>query len=543
MAKVKENDPTPKGSAANRYSQGRSYREPFLTRARLNASLTDASLFTYDDIDVGGGAGGDLQHPWTSLGAYLINNISSKLVLALFPVGLSFVRFEASRKVLAGLLDLEETQRGEAKTAIAKGLSVVERELVLAVAADGDHTVQTLTARRLIVGGNHGQEQLPDGRIRGIPLDRYVTFRDKKGDLIEFVVEDPVAWETLPDDIKEMITAKGHSGMETPAKSHEKTIRIYTRGRRLDEAGRWEVYEEVWGEEVPGSRATFDKDAMPFSFLGINFLEGEHYSRAYVDSYISDLQMFDGLSEVVFEGSAAAALLFRLVRPGSSVSKKALAEARNGAVITGEKDDVHTLDANKQADFQAANNQKTEAAERLARAFLLNSTVQRQGDRVTREEIRFVAQELQDVLGGVYATLTTSWQAPYAEKKLRRLQQAGRVTKFPRDQVEVTILTGAAALGRNSELANLDAFVLGGQAQGAPPAPVNWSEYYARRAVLLGIDAEGLILTKDEVMAEQQQAQQAALVQGVAPEVVRQVGQGINQQAANQAAQEGAPAQ
>lgn len=538
--------PTP-GMAQRRYAALSPKREAFLERARRNSQLTDPSLFPYNGGSMTGAAAGsqgqDLVDPWTSFGAYALTNLTSKLTLVLFTPGQAFLKLAPSRKVIEGLMELDDTARGQAKTAISLGLASVVREMVDAIAEDGDDTIHTLSLRRILVGGTHGFEHLEDGRIRGIPLDRFVNLRDKTGNLLEFVVVDPLAWDTLPEDIQVLLKAQGHPGDD--ATTHpEKNVPVYTHGRL--KAGKWTIYQEAWGVEVPGSRAEYAKDACPFDFAGINFLEGEDYSRAYVDLYAGDLQYLDGAVEIITEGSAAAALYVRLVRPGGVTSKKALAEARNGDVITGEKDDVSIPDGNKMAEFRQLNDQIASTTDRLGRGFLMNSTVQRNGDRVTREEIRFVAQELQDVLGGFFTVLVTSYQAPYARKKLMGLQRSNRVTKLPKDQVKVTILTGAAALGRNAQLMALDAYVLGPQAQGGQPAPIHWDEYYSRRAVLLDIDVEGLVLTREEIAANQQAAQQAALIQQAAPEVVRQVGTGINQstrlEAEAEMAQQGAPA-
>jgi len=530
----------PTSTAGNRYQQGTATRQPFLDRAIMNSELTDSSLFNRTNVNGKGSSGETLVSPWSSFGGYLVNNLNSKVALSIFPVGLSFIRLAPSRKVLEATTAMTPTDRGEAVTAIGLGLRKVEQELVDEISADGDAAILSLGLKRVIVGGTHCIEHLDNARIRGIPLDRFVCYRDGASNLLEFVIVDYLAWETLADDLKAMCLDHGHRGDH--GKAHfEKSIAVYTHGKLKD--GKWKIYQECWGQKVPDSEATYVPDAMPFDFWGINFLEGEDYSRAYVDLFVSDLQLLDGFTEIIHNGSAAAAILIRLVRPGSSVSKKALQEAANGDVLTGDAADVHTLDANKTADFRTAQEVRQEAMGRLDKAFLLNSSVQRNGDRVTGTEIRFVAQELNDGLGGVYMTLVNSVQKPYSEKKLRNLQRAARVTKFPKDQVRVTILTGAAALGRNAELNNLDALVFGASAQGGPPPPINWSNYYNRRAILLGQDPEGLILTEQEVMEQQKAAQQAQLVQGVAPEVVRQAGGMMQQQTSIEADAAAAEAQ
>lgn len=65
-------------------------------------------------------------------------------------------------------------------------------------------------------------------------------------------------------------------------------------------------------------------------------------------------------------------------------------------------------------------------------AFLLNSAVQRQGERVTAEEIRYVAGELEDTLGGVYSILAQELQLPLAKRLLNQQQAIGAMAQLPR---------------------------------------------------------------------------------------------------------------
>ena len=63
-------------------------------------------------------------------------------------------------------------------------------------------------------------------------------------------------------------------------------------------------------------------------------------------------------------------------------------------------------------DFRVAQESAQKIEERLAAAFLLNSSVQRDAERVTAEEVRFMAQELESTLGGVYSVLSQEFQLP-----------------------------------------------------------------------------------------------------------------------------------
>ena len=59
----------------------------------------------------------------------------------------------------------------------------------------------------------------------------------------------------------------------------------------------------------------------------------------------------------------------------------------------------------KLGDFRIAYDTMQRIETRLEHAFLLNASVQRQAERVTAEEIRFMAEALEQSLGGIYDEL------------------------------------------------------------------------------------------------------------------------------------------
>jgi hypothetical protein len=509
------------GPAGQRYQALTADREPYLIRARRQAGLTIPYLFR----EQGANQTTDEPNTWQSFGGYAVNNLASKIVLALFPAGRPNFRLTPSRSVLKSLQQFDPDTRGAVKAEIGKGLSMVEQEVSQATEEDGDRSVQFDAARHMITGGNHGFQFYPDGSLRGISLERFVIVRDPAGNLLEFVLCDCMAYETLPPDIQEEVKRLGFPYDDK--QPVQPRVDVYTHGS-LQADKTWKVYQEVFGMTVEGSEANYATDFLPFQFPPMILLHGENYGRSYCEDYEGDLQTLDGLTETVTTGSAAAALLIRLVKPGAAIQKKQLAEANNGDVLTGQEGDVTTLVTNKTADFQQASALLQQIVDRLTRAFLLNSAVQRGGERVTAEEIRYVAQELEDALGGVYSNQVVTWQTPYAKLKLHYGQKSGRVTKLPPGMAKVTVIAGMAALGRNADLEALDTFIQGGAqtigAQGMVAA-INPRIYMARRAAALGIDADGLIFTDQEASAMAQSEQQKALIGMFGPEIVKQLGQ------------------
>lgn len=536
-----------KGPAATAYARYFTDREPYLQRARDVSRLTVTSLFQ----EQGSTGATALTVPWQSFGAYALNTLAAKGVLGLYPPGVPFIEIEATKKALKDLEQLSPEDRGKLKAAIDKGLSATEADFTKACEKDGDRMVSFDAFRHMLAGGNHCIAVKKDGKLRGIPLERYVVSRDNSGEIIEAVIEDQMSWWTLPEDIKDLAIRQGYEvqyeteGNKMPS-AQQAPISVYTRVYRA--GTQYKVCQECWGEDVPGTEYTYDPDALPFMFLRMVALKDESYGRSYFEDYQGDLQSLDGLWQIIIEGSAAVAQLKWLVRPGGVTDKKTFANAANGAVITGDKDDIHAAISEKQGELAVAAQMAERIESRLSKVCLLYSSIQRAGERVTKEEIVTLRRDLDAGLGGVYSNQAVLWQAPYARLKMQALQRTGRLAKLPSDLIDVGVLTGDAALGRQIKSDAVDELI--GKASALFPqvigSYVNVGNYLARAAAAGHVDPDGLIKTDEEMAEEAAQAQQTALAQNVAPEVVKQAGEVIQnsqqaQLAANVPPSEGAP--
>jgi hypothetical protein len=248
-------------------------------------------------------------------------------------------------------------------------------------------------------------------------------------------------------------------------------------------------------------------------------IDGEDYGRGFVEEYMGDLKALEALSQGIIQATAAASKVVFMVDPTGTTKIKDLASAPNGAFISGKNTDVTALQVDKRADFSVVNQVIGDITQRLSFAFLLNTAIQRSGERVTAEEIRYMAQELESSLGGAYSILSQEFQLPLVTILLDRLSKQKKLPDMPKKLVKPLIVTGVEALGRGNDLNKLDQFIAGiAQALGPQALQlINQVEYLNRRAAALGIDAEGLIRSAEEVQQEQQQAQQTAMMQKMAP--------------------------
>jgi type I site-specific restriction-modification system R (restriction) subunit len=131
-----------------------------------------------------------------------------------------------------------------------------------------------------------------------------------------------------------------------------------------------------------------------------------------------------------------------------------LNKSPNGSYHQGREGDIVTVKSDKHMDFQYVRLVLEDYVRQIAQAFLLNSAVTRDAERVTAEEIRYQAQELEMAYGGIYSRFTEDWQEPVARLLLSRQQvTVGDDTIFP------TIVTGMDTLSRMGDLDNYRMFM------------------------------------------------------------------------------------
>lgn len=491
------------GRAEQRYNELLEKRAPFLKRAQDCSKLTIPSLLpenTYQDSSA------DLPTPFQSVGARGVNNLSAKLLLALLPPNMPFFRLRIDNLIL------EKEQDERFKTEIDEGLSKVEQLVMGDVAASTDRTVAFEGIRQLVVGGNTLYHFPHKGKPRCFRLDKYVVKRDPSGNVLEILIKEELAPSSIADkNLRALLKAKA-DGKE------QRTVAIYTWLKRQGDV--YNIHQECMGVIIPKSRGKYPVDACPWIPVRFGRIDGEDYGRSYVEEYYGDLVSLEALSQALVEGTAAVAKMLFLVNPNGSTDVKDLASTPNCGFAPGRKDDVSCLQAEKQHDLRTAAETADKLERRLASAFLLNQSVQRSGERVTAEEIRLMAEDLETALGGIYSLLSEEFQLPYVNAKLVKLQKQGKMDKLPKDVVKPSIVTGMEALGRASDKAKLREFLgLAREAFGeqALASLINPVDALSRLAASLGLDKKGLVKSPEELDQAQQQSQMMSMVQSLGP--------------------------
>jgi hypothetical protein len=511
------------------YMRLKSCREPFLRRARQCAAVTIPWIMP----PRGHSESSDLPTPFQSVGARGVNNLTSKLMLALFPPNAPFFKYEVDPYAL------EQIQGADgAREEVEQNLVKASEAILTELETSGFRVGAYEAARYLVVTGNALQYFHAEG-VKIYRLDQYCVERDPQtGAPVRIVVREMLAPEDVPESVRIRVDAERARSSTTLVKSCE----LYTMAEYDAKSGKWSVVQECEGVPVDESAHTYAEDDFPFNPLRGNVVSGEDYGRSYVEEYLGDLLSLEGLAQAIVEGAAAGARWTPLVNPAGMTDIDDLARAENGEYIPGRGDDVTSPKIDKYFDFQVAAKTANEIEGRLSFAFLLNSAVQRNAERVTAEEIRQVAGELEQALGGIYSLLSKEWQLPLVRFIAKRMTRQRRLPKIPEKYVRPTVVTGIEAIGRGNDLSRLmSAFATFTSLATAAPVIgqyLNLLELAQRVFNAAGVRTDKLLKTKDELAQEAQAAQQAAMLQHLGPNVVNQAGGLLQQQQANNAPQQ-----
>lgn len=505
------------GVVQGKYNKYASDRENYLNRGREASLFSIPSLLPQQDH----GSTTDFVTPFQSIGAEGVNNLSSKLLLTLLPPNAPFFRLVVDNSELEALI---AEQRSEAEESLAK----IERMVMQEIEVRGLRVPISEALKQLIVTGNVLVYLPPKEQIRVFRLDRYVVKRDAMGNVLEIITKESLSPLSLPEKTRELLT---DPETEDITKNQDLYTCVKWTGKN------WMIHQELNGITVPGSEGTYTKKKCPFLALRFTSMDGEDYGRGYVEEYLGDLKSLESLTQSIVEGSAAAAKVLFMVRPNGTTRIKTLADSPNGAIVTGDDNDVSTLQLGKTQDFAIAAQTIQQLQTRLSRVFLMNSSIRRDAERVTAEEIRIAHQELEIALGGVYAVLSQEFQLPLVELLMHKMGKEKKIPTLPDEGLKPLIITGVEALGRGEDLNKLGQFMQGIIPLGPEAmSQLNISDYITRLAGSLGIDTEGLVKSEEQkqLEAEEAQAAQAQMINQqtmakLAEKATPEIAKGMNQ--------------
>lgn len=483
-------------------------RQAFLTRMERCASMTLPTLLLPQGHNF---EADDVTHDYQSIGAQATNHLVNKLMLAMFAPSRPFAKLQAGKRTKEQLAQMRLTQ-----VQLDDILAAGERDAVRQLDAKAQRPILYQAFRHLVVLGNVLLVLNPD-HLRAMGLRTWCIKRNARGQMQELVIRERILFDELDASIQELPMLKRYTG-ETEVE-HYRWIKRVKGGRYT--MTQW-INETLLPQEFNGR---WTEEACPYRVITWNLADEANYGNGLVEEYRGDFEALSAMAESIVDGAILGTEFRWGVNPTGLTSVDDLQNSVNGDALPAAKDDVHVIQSGNTQALVTAQNISAAYEQRIARGFLMGSAVIRDAERVTQEEVRLTANELETAYGGVYSTLAASLQLPVARWLFNSID-----LNLAGSDIEITILTGLDALSRGGDLENFRMAMADlAQIAALPPALQERLRYNDIAGFIgqgRGVDLKQFLLTDEEV-ADNRQAQAA---ERVAEETVTAGGQALAQQ-------------
>ncbi len=467
--------------------------------------------------------------PYSSMPARGITRLASRMVSALYPM--NDVPFFELR------LDLPiEPGQGTDPKGAYEVLGRIERRVSDKLSGTNLRSALYIAMQHIITLGDCMLEVTPEYTFAVHRVDNYVMRRRPDGEWHDMVVRTPVDCSALPQYLLD-------AGFENKEKSAEDRFNtdiensdaVFTHVTKLADGSA--TYEREYDGRVFESDTY---DVCPFVPLGWNHIPGEDYHRGLIEENWSDVRALDGLSESLLDSVAANAEFRFGVNPAGLTEIADIVSSENGSFVPAAPNDVFPIQLANQAQVGATQASVAAKEQALGQVFLMNSASQPTGDRVTATQIRVIATELEQALGGVFGAVSRSFQRPIIRRVMLQMVRDGilvpegegastEIESAILDQdgvMKIEVRSGLAALNREVENDKMMQ-VMQVAAQLPPQATesVNWPGMMDRWLATFGIETAGIVKSPEQMQQEQMQAQQAQVAQAGAEAAAVQAGQ------------------
>lgn len=508
--------PDLRGRIAKQFHDDDTDRQEILDRARLCAALTKPWILPPKNQR----KNSKLPENYQAIGARGVNNLEGLMLLALYPP--DYPWYELS---MPADIRYDQTIPVEVKNLIIDDL--FHRELLILALLESvsllDKTNRRQQAFRsnkraaigqIVVTGDGLERMNPDYSITVFRRTNYITRRDSSGNVTYHITKEAI--DPLALDDKQFAEAKvGTRDELKKLPPNKRTKFLHTLCEWQPWVRKWSIVQEINGYEIN----TSDDAVSPYFSTPFELAPEEDYGRGLIEQNLGDLRSYNELREKLLDFAANFSKILWVIdqdemtfRP-KDLEKKS-GETARGKVSNGKVQSVGCLAPENIPQFQVVERHAATINRDLGRAFLIESEIQPQKERVTKYQLERIAHELEGNLGGVYAPVAEAQQLQTIRRTMFQMGRDGIMQPLPEELVEIRALTGISALRRENErskLFNLSAFVANLNEQAL--RKIDFGVLVDAAARLSGLDVPGLIRSNEELAREDQRliAQQTQL--------------------------------
>lgn len=475
-------------TAHGRWQQLNNQRSGFIRNCELFASYTLPKICPPDNYKQNNEA---LTQDFQAVGAQATNHLTNKLMLALFAPSRPFFRLDATQ-----LGEAKMVEAGAPPEELTALLGKIEQKAVGLVDKRAIRPKLYTAVKHLIITGNVLLAMMPKG-IRAVGIKNYVVRRSLSGEVLEIIVRDQVMVDELDADVQEY-------AQDELRNREDRKVCLYRWIKRKPDG---DYYMTQWLDNTRLPEKFDGKwswDDLPYKPLTWDLADEQDYGTGLVEDYSADFAGLSALSKAQIQGAILASEFRWLVNPAGLTKVEDFENTPNGGAMPGMEGDISLVSNSKPGDLQVTMNMAAEYINRIGRAFLLGSMLVRDAERVTAEEIRMTANELETALGGGYSRIAVDFQTPLAKWLL-----AGIKVDMGED-FEITVVTGLDALSRAGDLDELKLWLADMAAVNSLPPPLLATLKMDKLAKALAaprrLNVEDYVKSPEELQAEQEQA-------------------------------------
>lgn len=388
---------------------------------------------------------GEQRRGYVAKGPRLVNSLANKIVDTMFPHDRPFFTVsltpKARRKVRDEIGEDNEAAFAEQVRTTTAG---VEQEAMRTMDLTAYRPQAVEAVRHKIITGNVCIRRAPSGKRVIYGVKDFCVRRNIEGEAIEVLLRDAKALASLDTDIRQLYKNANPGAKDTDILS------LYTHFVLIE--GRWTMLQGVNGLMIDRGIKYLPKD-LPVLVLAWSLARGENYGRGLVEEHITVFHNIDVSSCALLEMIGILTDIKFLVDPASVLDVQELNASPRGSYHQGREGDITTPAGLKNLSIGELRDVISTWETEAAMAFLMNSSGIRDAERVTAEEIRFIARELNTAFGGLYSRLAIAWQkheAVYAVSQIDFSTVQGNLELF-----EVLVTTGLESLSREGQLQNM----------------------------------------------------------------------------------------
>jgi hypothetical protein len=486
-------------SLAGHWQQLNGQKGDLLDRSEQYARWTVPSIFPTDD-NARTDTPEESEKGNVAIGARLVNHLSHRIVDTMFPNDKPFFAVtltpEAKRKFFADA-------QPEEKEALDEGLIEAENAAMRELNLTSYRPVAVNAVSLQIVTGNALIYRTPEGDRVVYSIRDYCVSREISGKVREVMLRDCKTFGMLSEELQSQIeaatTRKGKSF------KHDTPVELYT--YYWFESGKWYMRQAIDEVEIAEAQTSYKIADFPCLVLAWNLGRGDHYGRGLVEDYAVSFHNIDVMTEAMIDLIGVAADIKFLVNDMSSFDVDAWNNAKRGEYVPGKEGDITVPTFKFAVEVQFISDAIAKLERELAQAFLLSSAGVRDAERVTAEEIRFFAREIESAFGGLYSRLALDWQRKEAEYLLSQIDFQTYLTSGD-EAFETSVVTGLESLSREGKLDALRIAIADLQMLDTVPQeiraafnPLKFAAFIFRNR---GVEAEDFLFTQQEMQANQE---------------------------------------